>query len=155
MSGIRDVWLFANNIIRSSRQLVNEGLKPLGLSSAEGNILIHLLTQDRVMRQEELVEQLEVTKPAVSRALESLERKGYVKRQRDPSDQRANQVTLTDKARRIGADVERVYDKVFSIAAQVLTEEAVAGFIRVFGRVSDSFSAAQANGKSPVSRRDV
>jgi len=143
MSGIRDIWVFANNIIRSSRQLVNEGLKPLGLSSAEGNILLHLLTQDRAFRQEELVEQLDVSKPAVSRALDSLERKGYITREKDPSDKRANRVLLTGRARDVGREVEQVYDRVFSIAAEALSEEAVSGFIRIFGRVSESFSTVQ------------
>ena len=89
MAEIRDIWLHAHNMIRSARQIVNENLRPLNLSSAEGNILLHLLTQCQEMRQEALVEQLDISKPAVSRALDSLERKGFVTRQPDPDDRRA------------------------------------------------------------------
>ena len=78
MSEIRDVWLHAHNMIRSARQIINRDLRPMGLSSAEGNILLHLSTQGQEMRQEQLVEQLDVSKPAVSRVLDSLETKGYI-----------------------------------------------------------------------------
>lgn len=144
MSGIKDIWLFANNIIRSSRQIINEDLKPLDLSSAEGNILLHLLTQDQHFRQEEIVGQLDISKPAVSRALESLEKKGYVTREKDPSDKRASRVMLTQKARAIAPQLEQVYNEVFSIAAQGISEAEIEDFIKLFGRVSESFSAARA-----------
>jgi hypothetical protein len=69
MSEIRDIWLHANNMIRSARQIINDNLQPLNLSSAEGNILLHLLTQGQEMGQEQLVNQLDISKPAVSRPL--------------------------------------------------------------------------------------
>lgn len=145
MSDIKDIWVYANNIIRSSRQMVNEGLKPLGLSSAEGNILLHLLTQDLKLRQEDLVAQLDISKPAVSRALESLESKGYVSREKDPEDRRVSRVTLTGKARDIGSQVEEAYNRVFSVATHLVSEGEVRDFIELFGRVSHSFTAARAN----------
>ena len=60
MPGIESVWIHANNIIRSARQMVNAQLKSLNLSSAEGNALLHLLNQGEVLRQEDIVEQLEM-----------------------------------------------------------------------------------------------
>jgi len=63
-------------MIRFARQVIYENLRPLGLSGAEGNILLHLFTQGQEMGQEQLVEQLDVSKPAVSRTLNSLEAKG-------------------------------------------------------------------------------
>lgn len=152
MSGIKDIWLFANNIIRSSRQIINEDLKPLDLSSAEGNILIHLFTQEQQFRQEEIVGQLDISKPAVSRALDSLAKKGYVSREKDPADKRASLVLLTQKARAIAPQLEQVYNEVFSIASQGVSEAEIEDFIKLFGRVSESFSAARA--KRPNQRGD-
>jgi DNA-binding MarR family transcriptional regulator len=144
VSDIRDLWLFAHNIIRSSRQMVNEGLKPLGLSSAEGNILLHLLTKNHEFQQEEIVEQLDISKPAVSRALKSLQEKGYVVREKDPSDRRASRVLLTRKALEIAPEIEQVYNQVYAIATQGVSAQEIADFIALFGRVSASFSMAQA-----------
>ena len=145
MSDIKDIWLYANNIIRSSRKMVNEGLNPLSLSSAEGNILMHLFTQTHEVRQEEIVEQLDISKPAVSRALESLEKKGFVTRERDFLDRRASFVLLTRSARDIKPYVEEVYNKVYSLAAQGITEEEIRLFTDLFRRISANFSLARHN----------
>ncbi len=143
MPDIKDIWLYANNIIRSSRQMVNDGLRPMGLSSAEGNILLHLFTGDAKIRQEDLSLQLDISKPAVSRALDSLENKGYVLREKDPVDRRVSRVILTQKARRIESRLEDVYNRVFSVAARGVSEEEIQEFIKLFGRVSESFTGAR------------
>ncbi|MDQ7792846.1 MAG: MarR family transcriptional regulator [bacterium] len=144
MSGIRDIWLYANNIIRSARQMVNEDLQSLDLSSAEGNVLLHILTQKQTYRQEDIGEQLDVSKPAVSRAIASLAGKGYVTREKDPADRRASRILLTEKARAIGPRVERIYNEAYFTATRVLSEQEVEEFIELFGRVSESFSTALA-----------
>ncbi|MGI5823366.1 MAG: MarR family winged helix-turn-helix transcriptional regulator [Dethiobacteria bacterium] len=142
MSGIRDIWFYANNIIKSARRMVNEELRPLKLSSAEGNVLLHLLACDHILRQEDLVKELEISKPAVSRALFSLEKKGFVRREKDPFDKRVSRVFLTEKAAVIGPLVEQVYEKVFSLAAREVSAAELHSFIALFRRVSASFSRA-------------
>ena len=148
MSSIKDIWAYAHNIIRTSRQLINDELKPLGLSSAEGNVLLHLLTLEQPPPQEHIVETLDISKPAVSRALESLEAKGYIRRIQDKADKRAKRVYLTAKARQIGPQVEQIYSHVFSIGAQGISEEEIREFISLFARVSASFVSARENRRS-------
>lgn len=143
MTEIRDIWLHANNMLRSARQIINENLRPLNLSSAEGNILLHLLTQGLEMGQEQLVEQLDISKPAVSRALDSLETKGYVTRQRDPVDKRAYKVRLTDKALENGPAIEQVYNHVYTLAMQGISQDEFDYFIGLFNRISENFAREQ------------
>jgi DNA-binding MarR family transcriptional regulator len=143
MADIREIWQYANNIIRSARQMINEDLKPLNLSSAEGNILLHLLTQGGSLPQEEIVEQLDISKPAVSRALKSLEGKGFITREKHPSDKRASQVLLTEKAREIGHAIVEVYNRVYSIGAQDVSASEIDDFINLFRRVSKNFTEAR------------
>jgi DNA-binding MarR family transcriptional regulator len=140
MAEIRAIWLHANHIIRSARQIINDNLRPLDLSSAEGNILLHLFTQGYELGQERLVEQLEISKPAVSRALDSLEAKGYVTRQRDPHDLRAQRVRLTTRALAIGPAVEQVYDRVYTLAIRGISPDELDDFIHLFGRIAQNFA---------------
>jgi DNA-binding MarR family transcriptional regulator len=147
MAEIRDVWLHANNLIRSARQIVNEDLRPLNLSSAEGNILLHLLIQGQEMGQEQLAEQLEISKPAVSRALVSLELKRLVTRQLDPRDRRVHRVRLTDQAHEIGPDIEQAYNQLYDIARQGFSNEELDYFVQLFSRISENFMRAQAKNK--------
>jgi MarR family transcriptional regulator for hemolysin len=150
MSEIRDIWLHAHNMIRTARQIINENLHPLNLSSAEGNILLHLWTQGQEMGQEQLVEQLDVSKPAVSRTLNSLEKKGYVTRQPDPDDKRAHRVLLTEKALEVGPAIEQVYNNIYTLAMQGISREEFDYFVKLFGRISENFTHEQAKreGKS-------
>lgn len=153
-TGIKDVWSYANNVIRSTRQMVNEGLKPLGLGSSEGNILLHLFTRQEEVRQENLVEDLDISKPAVSRALKSLERKDYVKRNKDAADKRASRIMLTEKAMEIRPKIESVYNEVYSTAAQGISEEEADFFIKLFSRVSENISLARSEMKNQGRQND-
>ncbi len=140
---IKDIWGYANNIIRTSRQMVNEGLHSLDLSSSEGNILQHLFTKEHEVRQEDIVEELDISKPAVSRAVKSLERKGYVTRIKDVDDRRASRVLLADKAKEIRPEVESVYNEVYTIASRGVSEKEIDFFIDLFAKVSGNFSQAR------------
>ncbi len=153
MSGIKDIWLYANNIINSARQMVNDELKPLGLGSAEGNILLHLMAHGDTRRQEDLVNELEISKPAVSRALISLEKKGFVKREKDPADRRASRVLLTKKGHETGPKLERIYEGIFSLAARGIAQEEIKGFIELFRHISESFSSAREENKKRRSEK--
>lgn len=144
MSEIREIWLHAHNMLRTARQIINENLHPLNLSSAEGNILLHLWTQGQEMGQEQLVEQLDVSKPAVSRALNSLEKKGYVTRQPDPDDKRAHRVLLTEKALEVGPTIEQIYNHIYTLAMQGISQEEFDYFVKLFGRISENFAHEQA-----------
>ena len=143
MAEIRGIWLHAHNMLRTARQIINEGLGPLGLSSAEGNILLHLLTQGCEMGQDQLVEQLDVSKAAVSRTLRSLAAKGFVTRRRDPHDRRAHWIRLTDKALEIGPAVEQIYNHVYTLAMQGISQEELGEFLQLFARMSANFSQEQ------------
>ncbi len=154
-TGIKDIWSYANNVIRSSRQMVNEGLGSLGLGSSEGNILLHLFTLDQEVRQDNIVEVLDISKPAVSRALKLLERKGYVKRSKDTADKRASRILLTEKAMEIRPKVESIYNEVYSIAAQGISEEEAAFFINLFSRVSENISLARTRKKNQGGNNDL
>jgi DNA-binding MarR family transcriptional regulator len=143
MADIRDVWLHAHSMIRSARQRINESLRPLNLSSAEGNILLHLLAQDQEMAQEQIVAQLDVTKPAVSRALASLEGKGLVTRHRDPRDRRVYRVRLTARAREIGPAIEKTYNRLYTLAMQDISPDELDCFLRLFGRISENLDREQ------------
>lgn len=143
MTDIRDIWLHAHSMIRSARQMINEKIRSLNLGSAEGNILVHLLTHGQELGQEQLVNQLDVSKPAISRALASLERKGFIVRWRDPADKRAFRVQLTDKALEIGPELERIYNDLFALAMQGISQEEMDYFMELFGRISENFVREQ------------
>lgn len=140
MSGIREIWLHAHRMLRSGRRIINENLKPLGLSSSEGNILLHLLTQGADLPQEQLVEQLDVSKPAISRVLVSLEEKGFITRHPDPHDRRAFTVRLTVRAQAAGPAIEQAYNRLYELALQGIPREELERVLPLLARVGENLA---------------
>lgn len=119
------MWTFANSILRDTRALVGTQLKEYDLTPSEGAILLHLHLNQDAWIQDRIAEELEVSKPAISKAIDSLEQKGYVKRQQDPSNRRINLVVLTPKALDVGDKVRSVYRSLYAAAARGISEEEV------------------------------
>jgi len=115
-SSTRDIWMQANSMIRWAKAVVNSALSPLNLSSAQGNILFHLILRSREMSQEELAQELDIGKAAISRVIDSLEGRGLVARRLHPLDKRARLVGLTEEGMAIAPEIERAYNAVFQIA---------------------------------------
>ncbi len=114
MLSVRSIWLDMKGILRSTRRLINADLEPLGLSGAEGDVLFHLFTGSDGFQQEQLAEQLDIGKAAISRVINALEAKGYVARRRLQNDKRAYSVSLTDKGLPVGAEIQGIYDALFA-----------------------------------------
>ncbi len=143
MSDVRAIWALANNIIRTSRILLNDALKPLNLTSSEANVLLLLKSEGDGLRQDDIVEGLEISKSAVSRALDSLESKRYVLRQRSIHDRRVSHVLLTEAAHKTYPGIQNAYQKLFQAASQHISDEEVAAFTDLFGRVSGNLTLAR------------
>lgn len=143
MPTIRDIWLPANNIIRQARRIINEGLKPFGLSSAEGNVLVNLMLGDETMTQEQLVGQMDVSKAAVSRAVDALVEKGYVVRRRAVGDKRFCNLLLTVKAQQAAADIEQIYNGVYQRALQNIAPHEFEALTQLLGRISKNFAGEE------------
>lgn len=120
---IRNVWLSMKGILRAARQIIAHELEPLNLSTAEGDLLFLLLTGSNQLRQEELAEQLDVGKAAVSRAVDSLEVKGYVRRERHPDDRRAYSICLTERAYAVQQEITSIYERLYQRVREGIPDE--------------------------------
>lgn len=123
MTSISDLWIDMKRVLRSTRLAINSELEPLNLSGAEGDILFHLINGCNNHQQEKLAERLDIGKAAVSRAVDSLEAKGFVIRTRDLVDKRAYCLTLTEKACSVGSDVTGIYERFYSLVSSGISDE--------------------------------
>ncbi len=83
---------------RLLRNLVEQRLKPYGMTRAQFATLARLERQDG-QAQHELAEALEVQPIAMVRLVDQLSAEGYVERRSDPDDRRCNRLHLTAKGR--------------------------------------------------------
>ena len=93
-------------LARRSQICIGNTLKKYNLSAAEQPFFM-TLKHNEGTTQEELTAIVCVDKSAATRALKSLEEKGYIIRKQDEKDKRQNRVYLTEKAKQIGEDVAK------------------------------------------------
>lgn len=140
MASIQDIWVQAHAVLRCARRIINRELKPLGISSAEGNILLHMWVREQSMTQEQLGEELDIGKAAVSRSMNALVEKGYIQRLRHPDDKRAYQLVLTEKARIAGPKIERSYNRTYELAQEGIPSADFERIVSLLSLVADNFA---------------
>ncbi|MDH2413013.1 MarR family transcriptional regulator [Nocardioides sp. CER19] len=82
-------------------------LEPLGLTHPKYLVMLALWEQEP-RRVKELSETLQLDPGTLSPLLKRLEAKGYVRRERDPHDERALAVVLTERGRALRTEAEKI-----------------------------------------------
>jgi len=82
-------------------------LEPLGLTHPKYLVML-ALWESEPRRVKELSETLQLDPGTLSPLLKRLEAKGYVRRERDPHDERALAVVLTERGRALRNDAEAI-----------------------------------------------
>ena len=98
--------------------LINARMNRLNLYEGQDHLLRQLWEEDG-LPQAELTRRLGVEAASVSKAIERIEKSGFVFRQPDPDDARANRVYLTEAGRALEQPVKEAW---LEIEAQVLAD---------------------------------
>ncbi len=89
---------FISIINRAHFIVINERLKPFGLSAGQFPALICLVRKQNII-QDTLARHFHIDKGTVARAVQKLEDGGFVRRITDPGNRRAVRLFLTEKGR--------------------------------------------------------
>jgi DNA-binding MarR family transcriptional regulator len=92
---------------RLLRKLLDRRLQPLGLTRAQWSVLA-ILSNREGLSQSQLAEMLEIEKPTAGRLIDHVEKNGWVERRPILGDRRLWGVYLTEHARPLIAEVERL-----------------------------------------------
>lgn len=141
MQSIKQLISAGNNIVQSAQLYLNRAFKEKQLSSAEANVLMFLYTSGDRVSQDVIVSGVEVSKPAISRTINSLEQKGYIERESNPADKRSNLINLTAKAWQEENYIQSVYADFLTIAAQGVPLAKVQEFTQLLQQVSDNIDS--------------
>lgn len=99
-------------VMATADAFLREGQKlfrPLGLSSAQYNLLNVVAESRDGLSQRELSDQLVVDRSNVTGLLDRMERAGWVRRTDDPDDRRVYRVVLTPAGRKLWETVTPLY----------------------------------------------
>lgn len=128
----------SSRIIQAGQLCVTNALREKNLGSAEANVLMFLYSNGDGVKQDDIVSGVDVSKPAISRTVTSLVKKGYITRKHSPTDKRAYLVYLTEKARREEEHIQKQYADLVIAAAAGIPEDKIEEFIEIFRQVADN-----------------
>ena len=103
-------------------QYVDNLLADYNLNHSEGNLLVYLYKDGDGISQNQLKENLAVDKATVSRAINSLIKKGYLKKEKSPEDGRVNLIYLSQKAYAVKEEINQIYQQWFKIFLDEIEE---------------------------------
>lgn len=134
---------FGDTLIRSSAHhtaSLNARHKKQGIKLTPLSLLYAIMDHKGVASQKDLAAHFTYSAQAMTLALNWLESQGYVERQTDESDKRANLICLTEK----GVDcIDKALDyreEFYATFLTIATEEEIKTVIRVLKRIDEFYS---------------
>lgn len=109
-------------IYRHNRIYMDEQLEDINLQSGQYVYLLYLYHHDG-QKQEDIVKTLKLDKAGTTRALNKLEKTGYIFRKPNEKDKRSNLVYLTEKAWRVHPLLLSFYSNWLNLALEGFTED--------------------------------
>ncbi len=107
---------------RQSQIYLNRELKPYGLNSSEYIYLVNLATEKDGVNQKHLSNMIIIDDALTTRAMKSLENKGYVNREKSLNDKRSYNISLTEKGIAIQSIIIKTLKKWTDIISEDMTE---------------------------------
>jgi DNA-binding MarR family transcriptional regulator len=104
-------------------QYVDNLLEEYNLNHSEGNLLFYLYKDGDGISQKRLKENLAVDKATVSRSINSLIKKDYLKKSKSPEDGRVNLIYLSQKAYAVEEEINEIYQQWFEIFLDEIGEK--------------------------------
>jgi DNA-binding MarR family transcriptional regulator len=131
------------NTIRTADVLfdrIGRLLRPLGVSAA-GGLVLGLLRDRGAMSPSEIGESLIVTRATVTGVVDSLERRGFVRRSPNPTDRRGLLVELTPDGTRVVAEVRSLIHRNEKAWMDGLSDEELAAYIGLLHRIQETIGS--------------
>ncbi|MDQ4041200.1 MAG: MarR family transcriptional regulator [Actinomycetota bacterium] len=129
----RDLLVVIRHLMRESTPEFFRALGDLELSVTQAKMLHELEERGADLPLTELAELLSLSLPAVSRAIEVLQQRGYVVRREDDQDRRVKRVRITPAGRRVLERLMRIRLKMLERFTSTLSEDERADLVRALG----------------------
>ncbi|WP_075181701.1 transcriptional regulator SlyA [Pantoea sp. 1.19] len=130
-------------LVRIWRALIDQRLKPLALTQTHWVTLhnIHQLPPEQ--SQIQLAKAIGIEQPSLVRTLDQLEEKGLITRITCTSDRRAKRIRLTEAARPLIDEMEKVIDETRDDILQGISRQEVEQMVTLIARLERNISELQ------------
>jgi DNA-binding MarR family transcriptional regulator len=94
---------------RMHRHLIDHQAAKIGIHRTQHRILMHIARNNKLGSQKSIAEHMGVSSAAITGALKKLEQDGYIERNHGSKDGRYNEVTITEKGKRIVEETRQLF----------------------------------------------
>mgnify|MGYP001550951407 CR=1 FL=1 len=130
---------------RQWRRAIDVQLEPLGLTEATWVALLHISRANETMRQKDIAQSLSLDNSSVVRLLSTLERGGYIERQKGQADRRSKTLALTPIGKKTVGKVERVSTEARREWLGAVSDADLEAAYNVMTRISAAVSRSMVN----------
>jgi DNA-binding MarR family transcriptional regulator len=116
--GIKSIGKWISILYRQAQIYLNRELKPYGINSSEYIYLVNLAAENNGSNQKHLSDMIIIDDALTTRAMKSLENKGYIVREKSRSDKRSYHISLTEK----GVDIQPIILKALKDWTDIISE---------------------------------
>lgn len=103
-------------------------------------MLIDLLWNQGSMTQQELADQMQKDKNSVTKLVDAIEKKGFVVREQNLKDRRANTLVLTEKALQLRDGAKRKGISILDNILEGISEEELRSFLSTLHKLNSNMS---------------
>ena len=135
-----------NRISRNIRKIKNQEMAEYQLRSAHVSCLYYLYT-NKGATATDLCERCEEDKATISRALDYLEKNGFITRESNGAKRYKSPLLLTDKGSEVGEKIAAKISGVLDTISHTLTEQERLAFYRSLSMISESLEAVSKSGE--------
>ena len=126
-----------SHIVKFAKEYGHNQIRDAGISDTEHRICTFLYFHSEVS-QDTVASALMMDKTTVAKALLSLEKKGYITRQRDLQNRRKNILCITEEGSKTIADISDIYDRWLEGVISCLSEREQNKFFEYCERILEN-----------------
>ncbi len=108
---VRDIMLKIMQTDRLHRCAAEKFAKDMGIHRSQHRLLMYLVKNQDKVSQKDISNHFDISPAAVAKSLKKLESEGYIIRNTSKSDNRFNEVTITEKGRKLASDTREMFDR--------------------------------------------
>ena len=128
------IFALCSGIYLKTRRISEKALLPLNLTWPQFGALITLSQGDNIT-QKELANRLDSDTTTIMVLCDSLQKKGYLNRIKDPKDRRVNKIVLTNKGKLVFSKAYPLIQEKYNLIANQVSPEQILGALPVLEKI--------------------
>ena len=125
---------------RQRRKCFERKVRELGIHHTQHRVLMHIARSEGTVNQKQIAEKFDVSPAAIAGVIKKLESNGYITRETLESDNRYNQVKITEKGKEIIDNTRSVFDKLDVQSFKYFSNEDIDKFMELLDKMKTALS---------------